>query len=515
MNQARQNSLPCFFKSAQFLTLFLLTIALVLTILAPAHAASKKNKPLYAAFVMDADTGLILHQENAGKKVHPASLTKMMTLLMTFDALERKKLRLSDRVVFSEHAANMAPSKLGIKAGSSISVEQAIYALVTKSANDAACALGEKIAGNESTFAILMTRKARAIGMSNTTFRNASGLHNPQQVTTARDFARLSLTLIRDYPKYYSYFSTTNFMFQGNSLRNHNHLMNTYKGMDGIKTGFINQSGFNLAASAKRDGHRLIGVVFGGTTAKARNDRMAKLLDDGFAKVRSLNGENALIADNKDKNSDTSSKFRNVPVPEKKPIYVAGLGQVYTQSNLAETDDTESSPYQISDIRQPRWKMLDSTNEQSILNRMVGQGDYDSAARNRLETGIIAMAAVTNEDLPPDFFNDDEIERPEQQIQKISTHKVATTRTYTTNQGDEWAVQIGAFSSRDTTNAALNSSLKKLPASLRNVNPVIAPLQASNGSWLFRARLSGYSRQAALKACDILPDCMPIAPHGQ
>lgn len=501
MIRDRQNSHISIFKIAQFLTLVLLTVVFVTCAPEQSFAAGKKNKPLYAAFVMDADTGLILHQENASKQAHPASLTKMMTLLMVFDALENRQLKLSDRIRFSKHSAGMPPSKIGLKAGSTISVENAIYALVTKSANDVAAAVGEKIGGSESNFALMMTKKARALGMNNTTFRNASGLHDPKQVTTARDFARLSLVLIRSYPKYYTYFSTSNFLFQGNSYHNHNRLMETYKGMDGIKTGFINPSGFNLAASAKRDGRRLIAVVFGGKTAKSRNDRMAKLLDDGFAKINSLN-----IAGAKD-----------VPVPEKKPVFVAGLGQVYAQSPTppAPQDDIEVASVVPEEKRQPRWMLLDSTDDQSILNRMIGQGDYDSAVRSRLETGIIAMAAVSGEKLPPDFFNDDEpVRSPVPQIQNVSTPRIATAKTYTTNQGSEWAIQIGAFSSRDSTNAALNSSLKKLPASLRNASPVIAPLQMDNGSWLFRARLSGYSRQAALKACDILPDCMPIAPNG-
>lgn len=439
-----------------------------------AFAASKKNKPLYAAFVMDADTGLILHQENAGKKTHPASLTKMMTLLMVFDALDQKKIKLSDPVVFSSHSASMPPSKLGIKPGKSITVEDAVYALVTKSANDVAAAVGEKLGGSEARFAALMTKKARALGMSNTTFKNASGLHHADQITTARDFARLSLVLIRNYPKYYRYFSTKNFLFKGASYHNHNRLMNTYDGMDGIKTGFINQSGFNLAASAKRDGHRLIAVVLGGSSAKARNDRMARLLDDGFEKIASLSPrqnkrENEIIAKNSivdEEDNVTDSKYNleettseqgdtdSIPLPRQKPIYVAGLGQVYGHKQSPQYNNTQQS------------------------------------------LGTLSTKQSTN-----------------LRKQAVENQRIASESAVTTNQGNEWAIQIGAFSNRDSTNAAIDKSLRKLPATLRNANPVVAPIQAENGAWVFRARLSGYSKQGALKACSILGDCMPIAPQ--
>lgn len=495
MKRDRQKNIFLSLRKVQFLTL--LSIAMVCICAMPLNAAAKSKNPRYAAFVMDADTGLILHQENAGKALYPASLTKMMTLLMVFDALEKGQLKLNDRVRFSKHAASMQPSKLGVKAGGSISVEDAIYALVTKSANDAAAAVGEKIGGSESNFALMMTNKAHAIGMKSTTFRNASGLHDKRQVTTARDMARLSLVLIRDYAKYYPYFSTKSFTFQGTPMRNHNRLMSTYKGMDGLKTGYIAPSGFNLAASAKRGDRRLIGVVFGGQTTKSRNDRMAQLLDDGFAKIGAFN---------------IAQSIENVPVPQQKPIFVAGLGQVYAQGNAPQTQEIED----MTGKRMPRANLLDASNENSILNRMIGQGDYDTAARSRLETGIMAIAAISGEHLPPSFYDgSDAATSPKKSITNASYEKKAAARTYTTNQGNEWAIQIGAFSNRDSTNVAINNSLKKLPASLRTASPVIAPLQADDGTWLFRGRLSGYDRNAALKACEILKDCLPIAPHGQ
>jgi D-alanyl-D-alanine carboxypeptidase len=238
--------------------------------------------------IAEVESERILYQENPHEIRHPASLTKMMTLYLVFDALARHKISLSDTLWASRHCTSRPPSKLGLKVGDAISVEQGVLALVTQSANDAATAIAEGLAGSEEAFADIMTRKARQLGMRNTVFRNASGLPDPEQVTTAWDMFRLGKALIKDFPQYYRYFSTRFFDFRGRTFDNHNHLMDRYYGVDGIKTGFINASGFNLVASARRNGHRLIGVVFGGPTARKRDEHMAELLDDGFAQLDGL-----------------------------------------------------------------------------------------------------------------------------------------------------------------------------------------------------------------------------------
>jgi len=255
----------------------LATLMLVVAMLLPAGAMAK-----YASIVVDPQTGQVLHAANADTRYFPASLTKMMTLYLTFDALEKGKLSLNTRLPVSKRAEGMAPSKLGLRAGQTIEVEDAILALVTKSANDVAVVLAEGIGGTEIEFARLMTERARQIGMTRTTFRNASGLPNPGQLSTARDMARLSQALIQDHAKFYHYFSRQTFTFKGVTHRGHNRLMGRYPGMDGLKTGYIRASGFNLAASAVRDGRRLIAVVFGGQTARWRDDHLAGLLDKAF-----------------------------------------------------------------------------------------------------------------------------------------------------------------------------------------------------------------------------------------
>ena len=251
----------------------------------PAHA-----NPKYGSIVVDAYTGEVLSEDMADKQLYPASLTKIMTLFMVFEALERKEIKLDDQLKVSKRAAGMPPSKLGLPVGSTIKMEDAILALVTKSANDVAVVIGEAIAGSEIQFARKMTDRARQLGMSRTTFRNASGLPNRYQRSTARDMATLARVMISRFPDYYTYFSTRSFAYKGRSYRNHNKLLGHYDGVDGIKTGYINASGFNLVASAQRDGRRIIGVVFGGRTSARRNNHMVKLLDRGFetANSRSL-----------------------------------------------------------------------------------------------------------------------------------------------------------------------------------------------------------------------------------
>ncbi|GGG51903.1 hypothetical protein GCM10010964_43860 [Caldovatus sediminis] len=255
----------------------------------------------YAAIVVDAGSGTALIAAHADAPRHPASLTKMMTLYMVFEALREGRLSLSTPITISAEAAARPPSKLGLPPGSRITVEQAILALVTKSANDVAAAVGEHLSGgSEARFAQMMTLRARSLGMTRTTFRNASGLPDPDQVTTARDMALLGRRLMHDFPERFAYFSTPSFSFRGRPLRNHNRLLLEYEGVDGIKTGYVHASGFNLVASARRDGVRLIAAVFGGATGRERDHHVMALLDQGFARMgvaeRPQTGTNSLVA---------------------------------------------------------------------------------------------------------------------------------------------------------------------------------------------------------------------------
>lgn len=456
-----------------FLALFFSAVTLFALNVGHGEVHAKSN-PRYASLVMDADTGVILYQRNADKKLHPASLTKIMTLVMLFEEIRMGHVRLNDRIRISKYAASMVPSKLGLAAGSSIRVQDAIYALVTKSANDIAVAIAEHIGGTERNFAKMMTQRARLMGMSNTRFVNASGLHDPQQISTARDMAKLAHAVIQTYPREYRYFSRRNFTYAGHHYRNHNRLMDKYPGMDGFKTGYVAASGFNLVASAVRNNRRLIGVVFGGRSAASRNAHMAKLLDNGFAKVNEIRIASA-----------------KMPLPPRKPAIVTALN---TLANLAPAagesseEQVASSDYSFTLLQNSRFKGL------------IGEGDNDPAALKRIETGLIAMSAHKKKI----YAGNHKAARTSQRVQPILA-------SYSPYQEKSWAVQVGAYTSRASTDKALQKILKTLPRRYANVRPLIAPLKTREG-WLFRGRLTGYSRDEAFAACKLISDCMPVAP---
>ena len=280
-------------RVGQLLLALLLIMASVSAPLGEASAAKKRSSTgtpaIAAAIVVDMNTGIILSSQAPDAPRYPASLTKMMTLYVLFGCLRDGKITLTSDLVVTPHAEVQAPTKLGLKQGATIKVEDAIKALVTQSANDAAVTIAENLAGTEENFARYMTQTARSIGMSNTTFRNASGLPNDEQVTTARDMATLATHLIHDYPEYYGVFQTRYFTYSGRKYRNHNRLLFGYKGTDGIKTGYTRASGFNLTASVHRGNKHLVAVVLGGKTGSQRDAAMRALLDRTFA--QRLRGE--------------------------------------------------------------------------------------------------------------------------------------------------------------------------------------------------------------------------------
>jgi D-alanyl-D-alanine carboxypeptidase len=254
----------------------------------PGDSESRSGyEPPYAAIVVDTNSGKVLDAANPDSPRHPASLTKIMTLYVLFEQLNAGKLKLDSRLTVSAHAAAQEPSKLGLEPGQTIEVEDAIKAIVTKSANDIAVVVAEAIGGTEEEFARIMTRKAHALGMTHTTYVNASGLPNDAQITTARDLALLGRAIQDDFPKYYRYFSTLTFEYHGMSIRNHNHLLGRIEGIDGIKTGYTRASGFNLVSSVHRGDRRIVAVVLGGTSIGARDTRMRSLIEAHIAEASS------------------------------------------------------------------------------------------------------------------------------------------------------------------------------------------------------------------------------------
>jgi len=259
-----------------------------------------------AAIVVDFDTKEVLFEKNADTKNYPASLTKIMTLYIVFDYVKKGKLNYEDQMLVSSTAASRSPSKLYLKQGSTIKVKDAVNALIIKSANDVATVVSEEISGSEREFAKLMTKYAKELGMNNTTFKNASGLPNKGQLTTARDIYKLSYALITTFPEEYKLFSKTSFRWKDKIYKTHNKLMLNYDGADGIKTGYIKASGFQLAFSAVRENKRVIGIYFGGNTGKQRNDRLKLYMDTAFKKLN-IENTNAHKAENIKDNKKQSS----------------------------------------------------------------------------------------------------------------------------------------------------------------------------------------------------------------
>ncbi|MBL4645053.1 MAG: D-alanyl-D-alanine carboxypeptidase, partial [Rhizobiales bacterium] len=259
-------------------------IAFAITSVGIPDRANANSK--YAGIVIDVNTGKTLYADNADSTRYPASLTKIMTLYLLFEQLESGRVTLNTKMKVSKRAAGQAPSKLGLKPGSYIRVKDAIRALVTKSANDVAVVIAEHIGGTEIKFAKRMTKKARKIGMKRTEFRNANGLPNKSQHTSARDMAKLGISIQKRFPSYYKYFSTRSFTYKGRKYRNHNRLLGKVQGVDGIKTGYTRASGFNLVTSVKRSNKHIVAVVMGGCTGKSRDAHMKDLIKRYLKKAK-------------------------------------------------------------------------------------------------------------------------------------------------------------------------------------------------------------------------------------
>ncbi|HLH94696.1 MAG TPA: serine hydrolase [Xanthobacteraceae bacterium] len=291
--------------------------------------------PRYSDIVVDGNSGAVLHASDPDAPRHPASLTKVMTLYLLFEQLEAGRFRLDSPLDVSEHAAIQSPTKLGLREGQTIKVEDAIKGIVTRSANDAAVVVAENIAGDEETFAKLMTRKAQALGMTHTTYRNASGLPNDEQITTARDQALLGRAIQERFPHYYKYFSTRSFEFRGEEIGNHNRLLGSVEGVDGIKTGYIAASGFNLLTSVHRDNRFLVAVVFGGSSASSRDERMRELIRQNIVEASVQHTAPAIAEADGRTESKLEAKSATAPMPviSSKP-----------DSKVAARSETKSAP---------------------------------------------------------------------------------------------------------------------------------------------------------------------------
>ncbi len=421
----------------------------------------------YAAMVVDARSGKVLHSRNADTRLHPASLTKMMTLYVVFDAIKRGELSLDKKVKISRNAANEQPSRLGLKAGQRISIRYLIRGAAVKSANDAATALGEAVSGSEAAFARRMTATARKLGMSKTTFKNAHGLTRSGHLSTARDMTTLGRRLFFDFPDYYNLFSRKSTDAGVRQVANTNRkLLSAYRGADGIKTGYTSAAGFNLVASAKRGNKRVIATVFGGKTSASRNARVAELLDLGFKKSPTY------AAINKPAAVDLGVK--------PKVIKVAISGAVKTSPRPKERTQNQGV------------QQLAQVDTQAIENAII-------AANNEVKTA--KKPAVT----PP----------KRQQVAKAQAAQLRVVTRVSTSGGRYWAVQVGAFSSRHQAEKALLQTALRELQTLEKSDRYIDYAMVS-GYMKYRARFVGLNQAEANLTCARLNArnavCAPIRP---
>ena len=418
----------------------------------------------YASIVIDGETGEVLRSRNADTRRYPASLTKMMTLYLLFEAIDEGRFSLVSELNVSKRAAGQPPSKLGLRAGSTISVEDAISALVVKSANDIAVVVAEALGGTEVEFARMMTSKAQALGMSRTSFRNASGLPNRRQRSTARDMAQLARALMRDFPHRYHYFDDQRFRYRGRVHRSPNRLLGSYRGMDGIKTGYIRASGFNLAASAERDGRRVIAVVFGGKSARSRNRHMANLLDLGFTRIAERDAKRGRI------------RYAGVP----RPPAGSGLAAPSPRFKPATIMVAAAQPPELAEgAAAPPAEPVESA-EAAPVEVVSDSPPTDlPPVKPGTETTAPAALAVAPEtpSSPKAFRADSPTARP-------------------------WGIQVGAYESVTAAEIAMRRASARAPL-LSDAMATLVPTAAGPDT-LYRARFLGLYKSDAKRACETL-----------
>lgn len=447
-----------------------------------ASAGTAYANPNYAGIVIDAKTGKVLYSEAPDEQRYPASLTKMMTIYLTFEALEAGKIRKDTLVPVSKNAAQEPPSKLGVRPGSKLTVEQAIQALVTRSANDVATALGEFLGGSEERFARLMTQKARALGMTRTVYRNAHGLPNTAQVTTARDQARLGLALRQHFPQYYGYFNTRSFSYGKATIGNHNRLLGVVRGVDGIKTGYTRASGFNLVTSAQADGRSVVGVVLGGRSGASRDQQMKQLIAR-YMPTASRRGGGNLIAETADAPTLTASAAANTV-----PANAGGAVETARTFELPENGPVPAYRYEESRI-----EMAYAATTDTSAARVVGKDAL--AATLRVQRNVAAPtptpaeAVVEEGDIDP-------------AVDALTTSSTAASKDKSIPSG--WVIQIGATPDRDQAQALLNKAQDSGGKALRGAQPFTVAF-GSGSEQLYRARFGGFSGQdSAVNACKVL-----------
>ncbi|MES2834125.1 MAG: serine hydrolase [Pseudomonadota bacterium] len=459
----------------------LLTLAVLALVPTPgvmAPVAQSDDNARYAAIVVDAASGEVLFARHADARRYPASITKVMTMYMAFDALSEGKVSLDDVLTVSPRAASQPPSKLGLAAGQTITLDDALKAMAVRSCNDMAVAVAEHVGGSEARFAAMMTLKAQDLGMSQTRYVNANGLPDSRQLTSARDLAILSRAVMRDFPQYYRYFGLHDWNYGGREYRSTNGLLNSGQGYDGIKTGFTNASRYNLAASAVRDGRRLITIVLGGRTVASRNAHVAALMDVGFeVERRRAGGERIQVAQ-----AIFEERGFGIGADTAGPVQYA---------SLADTED------------EPGTAGVTLTSGPSAARPTT----IDPAPSQRADLPADVTAILNGGATPPEGRRNPTTSRPP----AAPTRPSATPARPARAPAGRWIVQVGSFRDREIATDWLTEVNRRFRSTFAGAERVV-----QDGEGRFRSRFTGMTEDAARAACDALEarhlDCLVIRP---
>ena len=474
------------------------------------RAKQNAYQPPYAAIVVDANSGRVLHAASPDSLRHPASITKIMTLYLVFEQIEAGKLRLDTQLPVSAHAASQAPSKLGLRPGDTISVEDAIKALVTKSANDIAVVIAEAIGGDEDTFARLMTRKARALGMARTVYANASGLPDDDQVTTVRDQALLGRAIQDRFPRYYRYFATSSFYFRGRAMRNHNNLLGRVAGVDGIKTGFIRKSGFNLVSSVRRGNRHLVAVVIGGPSSGARDARMRSLIEEHIAQ-----GATERTAAKITEGASTTEMAQAKPLlPFLPPAQAARADTTPTatitpRAMPGSAEPIVAIPVRTLTVRPAATVQSAAAATLSLAAAGAGQGPSPAAPAAAPVQYQTASAA----DVVPPPSRPAATNRPLTRTASLSTSAVSAAAARQPQARSGWVIQVGAFPAESEARERLHAAQSVAKALLVKADPFTERVMKGSDT-LYRARFAGLDETRAEAACRHLKrnniDCFAV-----
>lgn len=505
------------------------------------HSSGGFLRPTYASIVVDANTGRTLSAQNESAPHHPASITKVMTLYLLFEELEKGRIRLDSDITVSQRAAAQQPTKLGLRPGSTIDVEDAIKAVVTRSANDIAVAIAENIGGDESTFADMMTRKARSLGMYGTTFRNASGLPNPGQITTARDLSILGRAIQDRFPRYYKYFATRTFYFRGKPIGNHNHLLGRVEGVDGIKTGYTAASGFNLLSSVRRDGRYIVSVVLGGKTYAQRDRIMAGLIEDNLSDA-SPRRTAVAVAEREDTDRQSARVMESAPdetvarkpvrVEARAPVQLAALTSVTPAEPVAEPRRVNTASLDLAvplppakietRVERARPAVVTAVRAEPEAAEPAGRTARRAALEGATARPLAYAATSTPSNLrwvegPHGRVSPRaEAPRPEAKVPEArneaknegksseakSSEAKATAKIALVRPGNTgWMIQIGATEDAEKAHELLARAKGK--ASLASAKPFTEKVQKGGGT-LWRARFAGLEEDSAEAACKSL-----------